>query len=521
MILVASILAGTLAGWLWVTAPELPETEFLRYGSSAACFLSVALAVDWVRRLIRDRVGSLILRTPPAREDHVYVGRGFEWEAADAEQALLQDALAWDASRSQDLFLPERLLDQHLLILGTTGTGKTRMMELLILQAIARGEPVAIIDPKGDERLLDLVRVATRKAGRPFRYFSLPVPHESISYNPVGSYTQVREVADRIAATLPSAGESMAFRNYAWEVVDIVARALEKVGEPVTLPALRKYAVDRPEELSKRARTPELAELVKRPREHYQKMISALVPSLSRLAACESLRPGWSWDQGAQGEVTYFFLGSLLGYETANAVAKMALLDFQSFVGRRYLRRVTAPFSLFVDELGDVLTPEFVNILNKARGAGVRVTACAQTISDLEATLGSRARALQVLGNVSSVFQFRPQSVEDAEAFGALAGRRMLRVPCEGEVYEPALFSSGFTGVDDFRAMFSKQHQRAEHPLVPPAALLALPTFHYYSRWGGRVYRGVAPRIEHEDADRRVPAPDRGRGRRAGDVGTA
>lgn len=520
---VASVTAGILAGWLWCAAATLPDPELLRYGASASGSLSIALAVAWVRSLRRRAPGmlSVPMASIPGEPGGTFVGRGFEWQVEDAERAIVGDLPNWEGS---DLFLPDRLLDQHVLILGTTGTGKTRLLELLILQAIARGEPVAVIDPKGDERLLRLVRAAALRVARPFHHFSLPVPHESIRYNPVGSYTQVREVADRIAAVLPSAGESLAFRNYGWEVVDTVARALEAVGEPITLGALRRYAIEKPDELVRRARKkslPEIQALVdlsKRPREHYQKMISALVPALTRLAACESLRPGWTWGEGG---VSYFFLGSMLGYETANAVAKMALLDFQSFVGRRYLEGVATPFSLFVDELGDVLTPEFVNILNKARGAGVRVTACAQTLSDFEATLGSRPRALQVLGNVSTVFQFRPQSSEDAEAFGDLAGRRLLRIASEGEAYEPALFGSGFQNVDDFRAMFSKQHQRLEQALVPPPCLLNLPTFHYFARWGGRVLRGLAPRIEHEAPDCVVPDPGRrGRGG-AGALGTA
>jgi hypothetical protein len=195
-------------------------------------------------------------------------------------------------------------------------------------------------------------------------------------------------------------------------------------------------------------------------------------------------------------QVAYFFLGSLLGYETADAVAKMALLDFQSYVGRRYLERRSDPVSLFVDELGDVLTPEFVNILNKARGAGVSVTACAQTVSDLEAALGSRARALQVVGNVNTVVQFRAASASDAEAFGELAGRRLLRLPSEGEFYAPAFF--GTRDIDDFRAAFSWQLQPVEMPLVPSGPLQELPTFHFFARWGARVYRGCVPLVDHE-----------------------
>jgi hypothetical protein len=37
----------------------------------------------------------------------------------------------------------------HLLIVGTTGAGKTRLLDLLVNQAVRRGAAVVILDPKG------------------------------------------------------------------------------------------------------------------------------------------------------------------------------------------------------------------------------------------------------------------------------------------------------------------------------------------------------------------------------------
>ena len=42
----------------------------------------------------------------------------------------------------------------HTLIVGTTGAGKTRAFDLLVTQAVLRGEAVIIIDPKGDKDLM-------------------------------------------------------------------------------------------------------------------------------------------------------------------------------------------------------------------------------------------------------------------------------------------------------------------------------------------------------------------------------
>jgi conjugal transfer pilus assembly protein TraD len=445
-------------------------------GAAAAAGLLVARSL----RRAGAPPGELILDALPERTGAVCIGRGFEWTLEAAQETVESGRVA--GRGEGDLFLPDGLLDRHVLILGTTGTGKTRLLELLALQAVERGDAVVIIDPKGDERLMERVR---RAAGPRFRLFSLPHPGKSVRYNPIGRYHDVREVADRVAALLPSSGDALPFRNFGWDIVHTAAREMHGK-QPMTLRNLRRCAIDKP-----------IGPLADRPREHYLKMASALIPILSKLSS-EQLSPakgGLSWEGVDQDRlVAYFSLGSLLGCESASAVAKMALLDLQSYVGARYAYgKGYGPVWLLVDELGDVVTKEFIAILNKSRGAGLRVVACGQTASDLEAALGSRAQALQVLGNANTVVQFRAQSAPDAEVFSEMAGERLIRMRSEGAAYEPALFTSGFRDVDDFRARFGETFDWREHALVPPWAMVQLPTFHFFARWEGRVFRGRVP----------------------------
>ena len=418
----------------------------------------------------------------PSRPGGLLAGVGAEWTLDEAE-ALLERGRARRPPET-DLVLPDGLLDRHVLILGTTGAGKSRLLELLATQAVARGDAVAVIDPKGDARLLDRLR---RAAGDRFRLVSLPHPERSLSYNPVGRFHHVREVADRIASLLPASGDALPFRNFAWEIVHTAASDLHRRG-PVTLRGLKHAAIDRPS-----------GALASRPREHYMKTASALVPLLTKLSGAQ-LSPregGLSWEEvDRRRDVAFFDLGSLLGQDSASAVAKMALLDLASYIGARYaFGKGWGPLWLFVDELGDVLTGAFVDLLNKSRGAGLRVVACAQSTADLEAALGDRARALQVLANANTVLQFRAQSAADAEVFSDLAGERLLRTHAEGASYEPALLGSGLKGADDFRARFSESVQWRERALVPPWALVRLDVGEFFGRWDGRVFRGRVPEI--------------------------
>ncbi len=462
--------------------------------------------------------------------DGVYLGRGFDWTPAHARMLLDRneaDLHALGRPAERDLFLPPDLLGQHVLVLGTTGVGKTRMLELLATSAIRRGDATAIVDPKGDDRLLARVMEECRRANRPFALIAPPYPAASVKYNPLERFADVREIGDRVAALLPSGGDAEPFRNFGWELIATVAAALVRFDRPVTLAGLRQYGIEDPwtlprelfpgvkdpDKLAAKARamkSPELDALValaSRPRDHGLKMASSLLPVLAKLTAGSNREllstPGWSWAEFDRSRgVAYFFLGSLLGADTASAIAKLALLDFQSHLGARYAYGQGGPITLVVDELADVVTPSFISCLNKGRGAGARLVLAGQTLADLEAALGSQARARQVAGNVNTIVQFRAQSQEDAEVFAALAGERMLPVSSEGESYEPALLSSGFKDVDDFRAVFSRQRTWRAEPLVPAWAVMQLPVFHYFARWEGRAVKGVVPLLPAAD-----PAP--------------
>jgi conjugal transfer pilus assembly protein TraD len=304
-------------------------------------------------------------------------------------------------------------------------------------------------------------------------------------------------------------------------------------GEPVTLAALRKHAFEDPWGLPRRLvreAAPDLAKLepetmarrflarrdgpaapeldrllslVLRPREHAQKLSSALVPILSKLTSGSHrglLSPeagGFSWGEFDRTRgVAYFFLGSLLGADSAGAVAKMALLDFQSYIGAKYAYGLEGgSISLFVDELADAVSPPFISLLNKGRGAGLRIACSAQAAADLEAALGSEARARQVLANANTIVQFRSPSLEDAAAFSSLAGARLLPAVSDAESYEPALFNSGLDVVDDFRAVFGRHTAWRPSEFVPPWAVTSLPRFEFFVRSGARVAKGVAPQL--------------------------
>ncbi|SPY09541.1 protein TraD [Neisseria gonorrhoeae] len=58
---------------------------------------------------------------------------------------------------------------------------------------------------------------------------------------------------------------------------------------------------------------------------------------------------------------------------------------------------------------------EFIPLLNKAGGAGYQVTVYTQTWKDVEAKIGSPAKAGQIGGNLNTMIMLRVKTVETAE----------------------------------------------------------------------------------------------------------
>lgn len=128
----------------------------------------------------------------------------------------------------------------HLLVLGTTRVGKTRLLELLASQDIHAGYVVIVIDPKGDAELMLRLYAEAKRAGRldQFYIFHLGYPSISARYNGIGSFSRITEVATRATNPLPSSGNSAAFKEFSWRFSNIVAQAQVALGRVPTYDTL-------------------------------------------------------------------------------------------------------------------------------------------------------------------------------------------------------------------------------------------------------------------------------------------
>lgn len=131
----------------------------------------------------------------------------------------------------------------HIVVVGLPGMGKTRFAEILISQDIRRGDVVIVLDPKGDTDLLKRIYIEAQIANREhdLLVFHLGFPKLSCRYNPIGNFTRVTEVANRISNQLPSSGDSAAFKEFGWQFINSIAMALVSMGEKPDYQKMKFY----------------------------------------------------------------------------------------------------------------------------------------------------------------------------------------------------------------------------------------------------------------------------------------
>lgn len=434
--------------------------------------------------------------------EELWLGHGFEWETRHTQRAY--EVLKRDTSsllpkkkkkevlamgqtwihgvepKEKDIYQPIKHAEGHMLVVGTTGAGKTRAFDTLISQAILRKEAVIIIDPKGDKELVNNAKRACEAMGEPERFvmFNPAFPEESIRIDVLANFTRATELASRIAALIPSETGNDPFTSFGWLALNNIINGLLITHNQPNLTILRRYLEGGAEGLVIQAidaygqkhlsgyeakRAPRVAKakgrhgmaralsqlyyseiqpnypstdlegllsMFEHDSAHFGKMIATLLPIMSMLTSGplgELLSPKVSdLDDSReifnttsiiqQGKVLCLGLDSLTDNMVGSAIGSLLLSDLAAVAGDRYNYGLNnLPVNVFVDEAAEVLNDPMIQLLNKGRGALLRLIVATQTFADFAARLGDENKARQVLGNVNNVIALRVVDAETQE----------------------------------------------------------------------------------------------------------
>jgi conjugal transfer pilus assembly protein TraD len=440
----------------------------------------------------------------------------------------------------------------HVLIVGTTGSGKTRLFDHLITQAILRkNEAVIIIDPKGDKELCENARRACHLSGdgSRFKYFHPAFPEKSVRIDPLRNFNRATELASRIAVLMASE-QGNPFQAFGQMALNNVCQGLLTAGERPNLVKVRSYLEGGTDSLVARAvagycdkhvpnweylaapylakastiekkahalirfyrdkvpnKSPDLEGLFsmfEHDREHFQKMIASLLPIMNMLTSGD-LGPLLSPDSDdlddertitdaariiRNNQVLYIGLDSLSDSMVGSAIGSIILSDLTAVAGDRYNYGCKENrVNLYVDETSEVVNLPLIQTLNKGRGAGYCATLATQTFADFASALGDENKARQVLGNLNNIISLRVTDAETQEYICKSLPKTRVKYVMQTQGTNSASASG-----DAHSGNIGERLMEEEVELIPPAMLGQLPDLEFFARLvDGRLIKGRIP----------------------------
>lgn len=339
-------------------------------------------------------------------------------------------------SDGQAVYLTDHERGMHTQVIGSTGFGKTASVLMPLLSAdLKSGKSVIFIDGKGDMESLSSFVSLVKSAGREHDtlIFSPSFPNISNPWNPLASGNPVVQ-KDRIVGA------------QIWS-----EEFYKKKGEDLLQTVLNIF-----DDLKVTASFPRLAEFLKNPEvdfikgksfrnakieQDYQALKKALRTDAKNYAGIVAdinlftnsfLKPMFTAEKGEgislydiamNNKIVYFNFPVLMMEDTMKRIGRMVIHDLktvcseiQNYVGKEDRR----PISVFIDEFASFANESFIELLNKARSAGVGITIIHQSLGDIESVDKNFAR--QIFENTNVKVVLRVDDPETIERYCRMAG---------------------------------------------------------------------------------------------------
>lgn len=329
--------------------------------------------------------------------------------------------------------LTDKSANQHTLVLGTTGSGKTVTVCNIVESAINRGLPLIYIDGKGDYDLAQRVAAYAKEKERPVSVFSMK--GESIAYNPLstGGFTSKK---DRIIELREWSEEH--YKKLAEGYLQTVFKVLEKCNLPSDLYTLSKNldlkrlkALVRENEKS----IPDAQELMDELNDQDQasKSIESLIAEIRNFTASEighlfKIEEGKPiltlLDTLEKGGIVYFCLPALEFPSMSQTIGRLIINDLKATMAQQLGNNKKNKLYAIFDEFSVFAGEQILNVINMGRSAGIHAVLSTQTLSDIAAGRKENGDHFinQVVGNCNNFILHRQNSPDDAEKLAEMIG---------------------------------------------------------------------------------------------------
>ncbi len=331
--------------------------------------------------------------------------------------------------------LSDKCANQHTLVLGTTGSGKTVTVCNIVESAINRGIPLIYIDGKGDYDLASRVARYGQLRDKPVSIFAMK--GDSLSYNPLstGGFTSKK---DRIIELREWSEEH--YKKLAEGYLQCVFKVMELCDIPCNLQSLSENLdLKKLKSLVRQheANIPNAQKLMDELNNQDQasKSIESLVAEIrnftsSEIGALFEVEDGKPVltleDVIANNGVAYFCLPALEFPAMSKTLGRLIVNDLKATMAQSLSNSNQKDVYVIFDEFSVFAGEQVLNVINMGRSAGIHAVLCTQSLSDIASGRKENADHFinQVVGNCNNFILHRQNSPEDAEKLAAMMGTR-------------------------------------------------------------------------------------------------
>ncbi len=364
--------------------------------------------------------------------------------------------------RAKKIIIPAKDRMRHMWVFGTTGVGKTKLIEGILEQDIPAGNSVVFIDPKGDTSIFAKIIQVARSCGREkdLMLFTPVYPELSVHFNPLRHFKIVEEQSSHIVAGIQD-GKEPYFKNIAKDIssslvlmwhfmtfgrvanskdlvltTDNNAFSLVKVLEQMNynnLTSIRKNINANYDSADALRLIANLDRLIQVDAEYYNKVSSSLYTVLSQMCSGNvgrivgNTQANPLIDELEKGNCPIFVaqLGALLTRETAYVIAKVILSSLQAFAGRVYSinKVLKKPLTIHIDEAQSTLYQGIDELFAKAGSANVYLHGYCQSISQMNAIIGEQYTKA-ILDNCNTKLFMKAADIETANYLSSYFGMK-------------------------------------------------------------------------------------------------